>query len=147
LSFYGSSAIATNGDRNIMLSNKDFMTVSAVLGAAAVLIGAFSAHGLKDLLNPKELGWIQTGVLYHFLHTLALIQYAKSVKRYKRGNLLFTSYAFLLGIIFFSGSLYTMAILSASGLELGPLGVVTPLGGLAFVMGWLYWALLITKNE
>jgi uncharacterized membrane protein YgdD (TMEM256/DUF423 family) len=130
-----------------MLSNKDFMMVSAVLGAAAVFIGAFSVHGLKDLLGAKELGWMQTGVLYHFLHTLGLLLYTKSVKRYKRGNLLFSAYAFLLGILFFSGSLYTMAILSASGLEMGPLGILTPVGGLAFVAGWLHWALLISKNE
>jgi len=130
-----------------IFSNKDFMAIAAVFGALAVFIGAFGAHGLKEMFTAKEIAWFQTGSLYHFLHALALLLYTKSAKRYKKGNLLLPSYAFLLGILMFSGSLYTMAILSASGLDFGPLGIITPIGGLSLVTGWLTWALLITKNE
>jgi len=109
--------------------------VSALLGAAAVALGAFGAHGLKPHLTPESLGNYQTAVLYHFIHTLALlvVSYHKSHTD-KLQNMICLFFA--LGILLFSGSLYLIATNSLTGIPTGILGPITPLGGLAFIFGW-----------
>lgn len=113
--------------------------LAGVLGALAVGLGAFGAHGLKGrveqgLLEPALLEAFKTGVQYHFYHVLALL--ALSVA----GDALWsnrwtglTAAAWCAGIVLFSGSLYLMTFTGTRWL-----GAITPLGGLAFIAGWVF---------
>lgn len=120
---------------------KVFLLLSSISGFLAVALGAFGAHGLKNTLSDSLLSAFQTGVQYHFYHTLALLLTAVLMFRYPQIKWLeWSGILFLLGIVLFSGSLYAMAL----G---GPrwLGPVTPIGGLCFMAGWLLLAIASTK--
>jgi uncharacterized membrane protein YgdD (TMEM256/DUF423 family) len=112
----------------------NWLTVSGISGFLAIALGAFGAHGLQARLGAaadgaKRMGWWQTAAQYHLLHALALGLVAVLVARIPQARL--AGFAFVLGTLLFSGSLYLMAL----G---GPrwLGAVTPLGGLGFLAGW-----------
>lgn len=110
----------------------------ALLGVA---LGAFGAHGLRETLTPEGKQAYQTAVLYHLIHALALLAVG-CLAILKPGNHLLrnSGCAFSLGVILFSGSLYLLAV---TGIK--KLGIVTPLGGLAFLTGWLLLALSTTR--
>lgn len=115
------------------------LLVAGLLGAAGVALGAFGAHGLRQQLGEAIATW-QTAVLYHLLHALAILAVVVLARLLSEAALVRTAgWAFALGILLFSGSLYALAL----G---GPrwLGPVTPLGGVAFIAGWLLlaWAAL-----
>jgi uncharacterized membrane protein YgdD (TMEM256/DUF423 family) len=100
--------------------------------AVVVGLGAFGAHGLKAHLSPEALGWWHTGVLYQALHALGLFAVDR-VYCNGGGHLARRAgLAFGLGTLWFSGSLYAMALT-----DLRKLGMVTPLGGTAFIVGWI----------
>ncbi|WP_075186995.1 DUF423 domain-containing protein [Teredinibacter haidensis] len=111
---------------------KLILIIAAANGGLAVILGAFGAHGLKGSISDTMLAAWQTGVQYHFYHTFALLVVAllfvQGVSSYW---LSIASGLFVAGILFFSGSLYGLAL----G---GPrwLGPITPLGGLMFIFGW-----------
>lgn len=104
-------------------------SLSAFLG---VSLGAFAAHGLKERLSPEMLNIFEVGVRYQMYHALALIALALAAQRWPRGEFYLAGWLFLSGTCVFSGSLY---LLSLTGMRW--LGAVTPLGGLAFLLGWL----------
>lgn len=110
---------------------KGILTLAAISGFLAVTIGAFGAHGLKDLLG-ENLPIYETGNRYHFYHTFAI--YVSTFLYFfyptKKGFLL-AAYLFGTGILFFSGSLYALSI---SGIRI--LGAITPIGGILFLAGW-----------
>lgn len=120
--------------------------IAAIFGAIAVGIGAFGAHGLKSMLEASgRLETFETAVKYHFYHSLALFilgVLALAKPNWKRLNMSF--WGFTLGILIFSGSLYVLCL---SGITW--LGAVTPLGGVAFIIGWLglFWGGLIEKKS
>jgi uncharacterized membrane protein YgdD (TMEM256/DUF423 family) len=102
-------------------------------GALAVALGAFAAHGLEGSLSAKYLATFRTAVLYQFLHTLALMGLICLPDGLVNSRLqTISAQSFALGIVLFSGSLY---LLVATGIS--ALGMITPLGGLAFIAGWL----------
>lgn len=110
----------------------------AVMAALAIIFGAFGAHALKAIMAADQLLVYETGVRYQFYHSVALfitgILYAlQPAKNYKTATILF-----VLGILFFSGSLYAMSLLSIKNISLGPIGIITPIGGLLFILGWLF---------
>lgn len=106
-------------------------TVSGVIGALGVGLGAFGAHGLKDAIgDPHLLEVWQTGARYHLIHTLALCAVAAHPRPPRWAGGLFVA-----GILLFSGSLYTMTLTGSSWL-----GAITPLGGMCFIAGWLVLA-------
>lgn len=110
-----------------------FLKFSAFSGMLAVMLGAFGAHALKGRLDEYAQGIYQTAVLYQFIHTLALLACALLLLLTSKSNALHTAgFAFIAGILIFSGSLYG---LSLSGVKI--LGAVTPIGGLAFIIGWI----------
>jgi uncharacterized membrane protein YgdD (TMEM256/DUF423 family) len=112
---------------------KTFLMIAAISGLLAVAIGAFGAHGLKARLSEDLMAAFQTGVQYHFYHCLALLLVALLQLQYPQLALLnWSAGLFVLGMLLFSGSLYTLAI---SGVRW--IGVITPLGGLSFMAGWL----------
>jgi len=112
---------------------QNWIVVGSLSGALAVVLGAFGAHALKERLEPDELDVWRTAVQYQALHALALLAVGALGARTGRGAA--AGWAFLAGSVLFSGSLYGLAL----G---GPtfLGPITPLGGLAFVLGWLFFA-------
>lgn len=123
-----------------------FLTLGAVGGAVSVALGAFAAHGLKARLDPATLGTFQTGVTYQFFHSVALCLVAVWLRQISKeptsgDPAAIAGFAFVAGILLFSGSLYALAL----G---GPrwLGPVTPLGGLAFIVGWLTFAWSAWRN-
>jgi uncharacterized membrane protein YgdD (TMEM256/DUF423 family) len=111
--------------------DRTFLLVGAVLGALGVGLGAFGAHGLRGRLGPDMLAVFETGVRYHMYHALAIVLVAALAGRIESRWLPTAGWAFTAGIVLFSGSLYTLAL---TGITI--LGAVTPLGGLAFLIGW-----------
>lgn len=118
---------------------KTFIMIGAVAMALGVILGAFGAHGLKNKLTPDLLAVYQTGVEYHLYHALGLILVGVLINQFPQVAGLHTGgWLLLAGIVIFSGSLYVLAI---SGIRW--LGAITPIGGTAFIAGWLWiaWSL------
>ena len=108
------------------------LLIAGANGFLAVSIGAFAAHGLESFLSPEQLQTFQTGVDYHMYHSLALFGVGLLSLYYPSERLPKVSgYFFLLGILFFSGSLYMLGIT-----DIRWLGAITPIGGLFFLAGW-----------
>jgi uncharacterized membrane protein YgdD (TMEM256/DUF423 family) len=103
--------------------------LAGLAGASAVLLGAFGAHGLRSVLDAAHYELWHTAVEYHFWHALAL---AIAVSRGQHKAVRAAVLAFSLGIVLFSGSLYVLAL---GGVRW--FGVITPLGGVAFIVGWI----------
>ena len=117
------------------------LLIASISGAIAVGLGAFGAHGLKKILSPEMLEVYKTGVLYHFIHTLALVAVALLLEKADSNILHWGGYLFFAGILLFSGSLY---VLSITGIKV--LGAITPFGGLAFMGGWICLAVYAYKE-
>ncbi len=120
---------------------KRILIVAAISGALAVMLGAFGAHGLKQLISPDMLEVFKTGVQYQFYHTFALLTVGVLMHWHKTKALKWSAYLFITGIILFSGSLYLLAV---TGIK--PLGAVTPFGGVAFIAGWIVLAFHFRKK-
>lgn len=113
--------------------SRRFLIAGAVNGGLAVLLGAFAAHVLKQRLNPDMLELFRTGVQYHVMHALALLAVGLVGRRQAPDRVLgLAGWSMLAGILLFSGSLYLLAWTGARWL-----GAITPVGGIAFVVGWL----------
>jgi uncharacterized membrane protein YgdD (TMEM256/DUF423 family) len=110
-----------------------WICAGAANGFVAVAMGAFSAHLLRDRLSPQAFGWIETATHYEMVHGLALLAVAWLAGREVRPPIAVNvaGWAFLLGTILFSGTLYVMALIGTTAL-----GSVVPLGGVAFLIGW-----------
>ncbi|MFZ5724292.1 MAG: DUF423 domain-containing protein [Pseudomonadota bacterium] len=111
------------------------IATGAVSGALAVMAGAFGAHGLKARLAPELLATWNTAAEYHMYHALALLLAGVLAAAQPQLSLNGPGAAFLAGIVLFSGSLYVLAL---GGVKI--LGAITPFGGLAFIVGWLWLA-------
>ena len=120
---------------------KLFMILGSAAGFLGVALGAFGAHALKGRLSPEMIDVFETGVRYQMYHAIAILFVAWAVTRWESGLLAWSGWLFTAGIVIFSGSLY---ILSISGVKTW--GAVTPLGGLAFLGGWLLLAIGIYKG-
>lgn len=114
-------------------TRRNWLTLAAVGGFAAVAVGAFAAHGVSD---PKAQEWLRTGATYGFMHAMATFACAILMQLGAR-RARFAPAFFLSGVAVFSGSLYAMALGAPRWL-----GAVTPIGGLLFLIGWglLAWA-------
>ncbi|MEE1921716.1 DUF423 domain-containing protein [Pseudomonas sp. 148P] len=111
---------------------RSFLLLAAFFGFTGVALGAFAAHGLKARLSAEYLAVFHTGVTYQLIHALALFGVAILSVHLPGRLVTWAGSLFILGILLFSGSLY---ILTLSGI--GKLGMITPLGGTAFLAGWL----------
>lgn len=114
-----------------------FFVAGSIVAFFAVALGAFAAHGLKPRLTPEMLAVFEVGVRYQMYHALALFAVAWASSRWPDSRAHFAGWAFLFGIVVFSGSLY---VLSLTGIRW--IGAITPIGGVAFLIGWiiLVWA-------
>ena len=116
-----------------------FAVAGAVAAMMGVIVGAFGAHGLRGRLSPDDLEIFETGVRYHMYHALGLFVVAWAASRWPSGATTLAGWLLIIGIVIFSGSLYTLVLTGQRWL-----GAVTPLGGLALIAGWgaLAWAAL-----
>ncbi len=124
---------------------KNILLLAAVSGVLAVITGAFGAHGLKAKLGPDEMKVWHTAVEYQFYHTLALL-FVAVLSRQPLNLYAYSAWAFGLGILLFSGSLYLLSTKSLHQLPVSVLGPVTPIGGLFFIIGWVCLFIAAFKN-
>jgi len=115
---------------------KPALTTGALCAAIAVILGAFGAHALKDIMAPDQLLVFETGVRYQFYHSIALFIAGIVYQAFPHKSIRLASTFFFVGILLFCGSLYAMTLLSTVHMALGPVGVITPIGGLFFIIGW-----------
>ncbi len=112
-----------------------FITLAALSGFVAVGCGAFGAHALRDRMSTDALQVFQTGVSYQMYHALALLAVGLLLARFSTDGstwLAAAGWLFIAGAVLFSGSLYLLALTATTWL-----GAITPLGGVAFLAGWL----------
>lgn len=111
---------------------RGFLMLAAFFGFTGVALGAFAAHGLKKSLSAEYLAIFHTGVTYQLVHALALFGVALLAAHIPGRLVLWAGVSFSIGILLFSGSLYLLTTIG-----IGKLGIITPFGGLAFLIGWL----------
>jgi uncharacterized membrane protein YgdD (TMEM256/DUF423 family) len=116
--------------------DRTLLLLAAFAGFTGVTLGAFGAHGLKDRLSADMLAVFETAVRYHLVHAVALLASAALAARAQGRSVTMAGWFFTLGIVLFSGSLYTMALTGMTRL-----GMITPIGGLAFLVGWALLAI------
>ena len=115
--------------------------VAAAVGGLAVALGAFGTHGLTDAVTPERLTTWRTGAQYHLVHALAATAAGVLAAVRRSGAARWSARLFLAGVVLFSGSLYALVVL-----DLGVLGAVAPLGGLAFIAGWVALAVALWRE-
>lgn len=116
--------------------------IIAILGALAIVLGAFGAHALKETLSIKQLASYETGVRYMFYHVFALlIVNVNSILKEKAKKLI--SILFFIGITLFSGSIFLLVF----GLANSLIGICTPIGGVFFILGWLVLAFQFFQSK
>lgn len=120
---------------------KLFLLLGSINMAVAIAIGAFGAHGLSGKVSDKMLANWQTGAHYHLIHALALILIGLTIAKFGNQILLTTAgWLIFTGIVFFSGSLYVMVLTNQK-----ILGAVTPIGGVAFIVGWILYSVAAAR--
>ena len=124
------------------MTAKTVLIIAGVLGALSVGIGAFGTHGLQDTLSANgKVDTFETAVKYQFYHTLALLLLGILMMNFQHAYLNYAAYAFIAGIVVFSGSLYVLSLTNIS-----ILGAITPIGGLGFIAGWVFLVLGVSKG-
>ena len=121
-----------------------FLVVLGSINAfLAIALGAFGAHGLKEIISAEMLVVYQTGVQYHIIHSLGLILVGLAARCFEPDRLcIWAGCLFMAGILVFSGSLY---VLSLTGIR--QWGMVTPLGGVSFLAGWITLAVAAVRGK
>jgi len=116
--------------------DRKIIAVAAFMGAVAIVLGAFGAHGLKEVLNESQLATFETGVKYQMYHALFLlfIGTMNLITGTTKKTILWLVSA---GVLFFSGSIYLLSTATVTGLSVKFLGPVTPLGGMLLIAAWL----------
>ncbi|MCM3760005.1 DUF423 domain-containing protein [Alkalihalobacillus oceani] len=121
---------------------KIFLLLGSLLMALAVVIGAFGAHGLEGRLSERMMKNYQTGVQYHMIHGIGLLLVGLVALKLAHSSLLTgAGWSFIIGIVLFSGSLYAMALTGVT-----KLGAITPIGGLAFIIGWILLGIAVVRG-
>ena len=127
--------------------HKTFLIIAAILGAVSVALGAFAAHGLKKIVPAETVTTFETGVRYQFYHTFAILFVGLLLERMPGQLLVWSGWFFLIGIALFSGSLYLLTAMKATDVVgLKGIGIITPIGGLFFIAGWVLMLMGIIKK-
>ena len=111
----------------------NYLLFGAMSGCLVVIMGAFGAHALNELLDDYGKSIYNKAVLYHMFHTIAILILGLINKIQPEIQLSMAGWSFMFGIILFSGSLYIIAI---TGIK--SLGIITPIGGILFIIGWVF---------
>lgn len=126
--------------------DRKIISTGAIFGMLAIVLGAFGAHALKKVLSIDELSTFETGVKYQMYHALFLLfigMNATLTEKIKKRIYLLT----LVGILFFSGSIYLLATNSITSFDFKVIGFVTPIGGLLLIAAWAILALNYLSNK
>lgn len=127
--------------------HKKFIQIAAVLGAVTVILGAFGAHALKQILPATALATFETAVRYQFYHVFAILLTGILYKEYMNKFVQNAGHLFIIGIVLFSGSLYLLTYLEATEtIGYRGVGAITPIGGLCFISGWISLAIGIKSR-
>ncbi len=116
--------------------NKTILVTAVILGIVSIILGAFAAHGLKKLISPEAINTFETGVKYQMYHALFLLFIGSSsyvTDSYK--TTIF--YLVIIGLVFFSGSIYALATNTLSSFDFKKIGFITPIGGLLLIVSWV----------
>jgi uncharacterized membrane protein YgdD (TMEM256/DUF423 family) len=127
--------------------SKLFLIIGTVLAGLAVVLGAFGAHGLKKIADAETLAIYQTAVQYQMYHALALILAGILAERFLSPLTGYAGFFFIGGVILFSGSLYLISSLKAMNKSIPTgVGILTPIGGFLFILGWVLLLVAIIKK-
>jgi uncharacterized membrane protein YgdD (TMEM256/DUF423 family) len=129
--------------------HKTFLIFGAFFGLLSVILGAFGAHALQDIVtDEKLLHGYQTGVQYQMYHALALLAVGVLYERFPVKFLRWAGNLFISGIILFSGSLYLLTAMNGKEEKLLKIiGPITPIGGALFILGWLFLLFAFLRNK
>ena len=126
--------------------DKKLILLGAVLGATGIVLGAFGAHGLKEVLGPESLAVFETGVKYQMYHALFLL-FAGVTAYISQGAKKAIFWLVLAGVVCFSGSIYFLACDSMLPFSFKPFGFITPIGGLLLIAAWVVLFLQIMRRK
>lgn len=127
--------------------HKIHLILGSILAGLGVVLGAFGAHGLKQIVPPETVSSYQTGVQYQMYHAFALLIVGILSERLSSNLVNWAGAFFVLGIILFSGSLYLLASLKAMNkVGVSGIGIITPIGGLMFIVGWILLLVAVIKK-
>jgi hypothetical protein len=127
---------------------RTFFRTAAILAMFSVMLGAFGAHVLKEYVTEQSLDSFQTATTYMMNHAIALFIVGKMYRHYKKKTMVWAGNFFVMGIIMFSGSIYLSIVLKFLGYDkLTLVNLITPLGGLMFILGWLMLFISIPTRE
>lgn len=117
--------------------NKKILLIALMMGAVAIILGAFGAHGLKKILTVDQLNTFEVGLRYQIYHALFLLLLVNNsfLTQKEKGIVL---YLVVTGVILFSGSIYLLSTASITALKIKFVGPLTPVGGLLLIASWLY---------
>lgn len=124
--------------------DRNIMATGAFIAAVTIAIGAFGAHGLKQMIDASSLATFEVGVRYQMYHSIAilLLGLAPWISERAKKTVFWT---FILGILLFSGSIYLLSLNSVLPFNALKIGFITPIGGLFFIIGWLSWGFSLIK--
>ena len=126
--------------------DKRILSTGAVFGFIAIILGAFGAHALKEVLDAGQLVSFETGVKYQMYHALFLLFLgSSSLVSEKAKKTIY--YLMLCGVLLFSGSIYLLATKNITNIDFGIIGILTPIGGLLMIIGWVLLFLDIIKKK
>ncbi len=128
--------------------HKGFIKTAAVFGLLSVALGAFAAHALKEKISDYAVNIFETGVRYQFYHVFALLAAGILYKEFSNKFIRWSGIFFIAGIILFSGSLYILTYIKGVVMPgYNWIGAITPAGGLAFILGWVFLFIGLFQNK
>lgn len=127
---------------------RTFFKIAAIIAMTSVILGAFGAHALKEHISEQSLASFQTATTYMTNHALALFIVGMMYRHYKKKSIIWSGFFFVMGIIMFSGSIYLSIVLKYLGYDkITLVNIITPVGGLMFILGWLMLFISIPTRE
>jgi uncharacterized membrane protein YgdD (TMEM256/DUF423 family) len=125
--------------------DKKIISTGAIFGMLAIILGAFGAHALKKVLSLEQLSTFETGVKYQMYHALFLLFIGLSTLSKKAKKSIY--YLVVIGVIFFSGSIYLLATNNLTSFDFKVIGFITPIGGLLLISAWAVLIINFLKKE
>lgn len=126
--------------------DKKVISAAAILGAIAIILGAFGAHALKKVLEMDQLATFETGIKYQMYHALFLLFVGTSALVTEKAKK-YILYLVVVGVLFFSGSIYLLATNGLLSFDFRIIGFITPIGGLLLIIAWIYLFVDILKKK
>lgn len=126
--------------------NRTILITAAALGIIAIALGALGAHGLKQLISVEAQQTFETGVRYQMYHALLLLLVGTTAFIKEKSKAIIY-YLVVVGVVFFSGSIYGLATMDITGINFKSIGFITPIGGLLFIIAWVIMMINFLKEK